>query len=183
MEAARILSGTRSHWVAPFLNQPVILPAGQGADVSLTLIQLINAGLMIGLALAAHLALKGRFGRAWKAVRDDPHAAALCGVNPQRVLLKAHMLGVAIAGVAGILSTAWLGNMDFNASLIYGLKLVFLAALGGALSPGAAALGGAALAAGEAAWAAFAPLAWRDVFIFALLVFVLALRRADQPPG
>jgi branched-chain amino acid transport system permease protein len=63
--------------------------------------------------------------------------------------------------------------MDFGSSLVYGLKIVFIAAIGGALSPGAAALGGASLAFAETAWSAFAPLIWRDLFVFVLLIVVL----------
>jgi branched-chain amino acid transport system permease protein len=174
MELARITSNTRSQWLPPFLNAPVeVLPGA-----SLTIIQLINTALFICLALAAHsLITRTRFGRSWKAVRDDPKAAALCGVNAQSTLRKAHLAGAALAAIAGVLNTAWLGNMDFNASLVYGLKIVFIAAIGGVLSPGAAALGGAGLAVAETVWAAFAPLIWRDVFVFVVLIFVMTMHR------
>jgi branched-chain amino acid transport system permease protein len=181
MEVARIASGSHSPWLQPFLNRPVALSGG----VSLTMIQLINAGLMVLLAVAAHaLVARTRFGRAWKAVRDDPLAASLCGVDPDGTLRHAHLFGAMLAAFAGVLNTAWLGNMDFNASLVYGLKIVFIAAIGGALSPGAAALGGAGLAIAETAWGALAPLVWRDLFVFMLLVFVLAVfrPRAAQAP-
>jgi branched-chain amino acid transport system permease protein len=177
MEVARIASSSHSPWLQPFLNQPVSL----GAGVALTQIQLINAVLMIALALGAHgLVTRTRFGREWKAVRDDPQAASICGVDAGRTMRRAHLAGAMLAAVAGVLNTAWLGNMDFNASLVYGLKIVFIAAVGGSLSPGAAALGGAGLAIAETAWAAFAPLIWRDVFVFAVLVFVLTVLRRQS---
>jgi branched-chain amino acid transport system permease protein len=145
--------------------------------VTLTAIQLGNTALLAFLALGAHLLIaRTSFGRSWAAVRDDPLAAALCGINPARILALAYGTGVAIAALAGLLNTAWLGNMDFGASLTYGLKLVFLAAIGGALSPGAAALGGAGLAVAETLWSALAPLVWRDVLVYGLLALVLILR-------
>jgi branched-chain amino acid transport system permease protein len=180
MEVARLASDTRSFWLPPVLNTPIALAAPGGTPVTLTLIQLVNTGLMTALALTVHLAMRSRFGRNWRAVRDDPAAAALCGIDPTRMLMRAHLAGVAVASLAGVLHTAWLGTMDFGASLTYGLKIVFIAAIGGAVSPGAAALGGAALAFAETLWAAFAPLVWRDLFIFALLVLVLMLRGRDH---
>jgi branched-chain amino acid transport system permease protein len=176
MEAARLAANTRSYWLPPVLNTPVALITFERTGVTLTFIQLLNTGLFVVMVAAIAFLMRSRFGRNWKAVRDDRRAAALCGINADLVLLSAHGLGAGAAALAGMANTLWLGNMDFAASLTYGLKIVFIAAIGGAVSPVAAAFGGAALAFAETAWAAFAPLVWRDLFIFSLLVFVLALR-------
>ncbi|MGL4406013.1 MAG: ABC transporter permease subunit [Notoacmeibacter sp.] len=173
MELARIGSNTHSNWLPPFLNSQVHF----GGGVTLTQIQIINTGLLVGMAGFAHwLTARTRFGRNWNAVRDDAFAARLIGVNSGKVLRQAYFIGAGIAALAALLNTAYLGTMDFNSSLIYGLKIVFIAAIGGTLSPGAAALGGAALAFAETIWSAFAPLIWRDLFVFVLLVFVLVFK-------
>lgn len=170
MELARIGSNTHSNWLPPFFNARVDLSGG----ATLTQIQLINTVLLVAMAGFAHwLCTRTGFGRNWNAVRDDEFAARLIGVDAGRVLRLAYFTGAAVAAMAALLNTAYLGTMDFNSSLIYGLKIVFIAAIGGALSPGAAALGGAALAFAETAWSAFAPLIWRDLFVFILLVLVL----------
>lgn len=183
MEMARIGSDARGLWLPPFFNAPVALAVIGGEAVTLTQIQIVNSSLLALLAFGAHwLVAHTAFGRAWAAVRDDPEAAALCGVDAGRTLRLAHLAGCAIAVLAGILNTAWLGTMDFGASLAYGLKMVFVGAIGGVLSPGAAALGGIALAFAETAWTAFAPLIWRDIFIYGLLVIVLVAWRRI-PPG
>jgi branched-chain amino acid transport system permease protein len=173
MELARIGSGTHSEWLPPFLNNRVDLYGG----VTLTLIQLINTVLLVGMAGFAHwLCTRTGFGRSWNAVRDDEFAARLIGVDSGHVLRLAYFTGASIAALAALLNTSYLGTMDFGSSLVYGLKIVFIAAIGGALSPGAAALGGASLAFAETAWSAFAPLIWRDLFVFVLLIVVLVVK-------
>ncbi len=173
MELARIGSDTHSNWLPPFLNARVDLYGG----VTLTQIQLINTSLLVAMAGFAHwLATRTSFGRSWNAVRDDQFAARLIGVDSGRVLRLSYFIGASIAALAALLNTSYLGTMDFNSSLIYGLKIVFIAAIGGALSPGAAALGGASLAFAETGWSAFAPLIWRDLFVFVLLVLVLMFK-------
>ena len=173
MELARIGSNTHSEWLPPFLNQRVDLSGG----VTLTQIQLINTVLLVAMAGFAHwLCTRSNFGRSWNAVRDDEFAARLIGVDSGRVLRMAYFTGASIAALSALLNTSYLGTMDFGSSLVYGLKIVFIAAIGGALSPGAAALGGASLAFAETAWSAFAPLIWRDLFVFVLLIVVLMVK-------
>ena len=177
MELARIGSDTRSNWLPPFLNARVDLYDG----VTLTQIQLINTVLLIVMVFFAHwLTTRTGFGRNWNAVRDDAFAARLIGVDSGRVLRLAYFAGAGVAALAALLNTSYLGTMDFNSSLIYGLKIVFIASIGGALSPGAAALGGASLAFAETAWSAFAPLIWRDLFVFVLLVVVLMFKNKPE---
>ncbi len=173
MELARIGSGNHSNWLPPFLNNRMYL----NGDVTLTLIQLINTALLIIMAGFAHwLCTRTSFGRNWHAVRDDDFVAQLIGVDSSKVLRIAYFVGASIAALSALLNTSYLGTMDFNSSLVYGLKIVFIAAIGGALSPGAAALGGASLALAETMWSAFAPLIWRDLFVFALLIVVLLVK-------
>ncbi len=184
MECARIGSSTRSLWLAPVLNAPVTLYAGAGFPVTLTTLQILSAAILLALVIAAQAMLSlTAAGRRWRAVRDDSLAAALCGIDARRMLVSTYCLAALLASVTGILATLHYGPMDFGASLIFGLKVVFIAAIGGTLSPALAALGAVAIAFGETLWSAYAPLAWRDLAIFAALVFVLVTRREepDQP--
>jgi branched-chain amino acid transport system permease protein len=180
METARIGTASRALWFAPVFNAPVTLFALDGFAVTLTRLQIVSSLALLALVLAAHFVLvRSSFGRIWRAVRDDGRAAALLGVDVERVLVVTYCLAALVAAVTGILATLHYGTMDFGASLIFGLKVVFIAAIGGALSPGGAALGAAAIALGETLWSGYAPLAWRDLAIFAALVFVLNMRRRD----
>jgi branched-chain amino acid transport system permease protein len=163
MEIARLASETRSIWLPPFLNTPVALFSVDGYAVTLTQIQLLNIALMVGCltAMAVWLARAG-WGRRWKAVRDDPLAAELLGVDSRAVM------------------TSYYGTMDFGAGLMFGLKVVMLGALGGYASPLKSAAGGAILGLAETLWGAFGPLALRDIVMFSALIYILVVTRREQ---
>lgn len=182
MEAARLASGTRSLWLPPFLNAPVTFWKEGAATVGLTVIQLGNTALMLAMiALGAAVLRFGKFGRLWRAVNDDPRAAELCGVDASRVFLGSYVTATLVAAVSGLLSTSYYGNMDFGAGMMFGLKVVMIAGIGGAFHPLHAAAGAALLGLAETLWSAFAPMAWRDPFVFALLVLIVITGRRERP--
>ncbi len=119
---------------------------------------------------------RSAFGRQWRAVADDPRAAALLGVDERRVHARALTLAAALAGLAGVIVTALHGGMGFSGGFALGLKALIAAILGGVGSIGGAALGGLAIAAFEAGWAALMPIEPRDGVVYALLVLVLVMR-------
>lgn len=181
MELSRIAAETRSLWLPPFLNTPVTLWSDPQFPVTLTVIQLLNTALMVALVAAAHAFLKrSAFGRSWRAVSDDAGAAALCGVDGNRVFVAAYGLSALLAAAAGILATSYYGTMDFGAGLVFGVKVLFIAAIGGHTAPLLAAAGAAAMGLGETLWSAYGPMLWRDFAIFSFLVLILVLTRKEQ---
>lgn len=181
MESVRLAAASRSLWLPPLLQQTIIFWRDGSATVSLTAMQLLNTALMTCIVLAGGFILRHtRHGRNWRAVRDDAFAAALCGVDTQRVFLVAYLSGVLLAALAGILMTAYYGTMNSGDGLLLGLKILMIGAVGGYFSPLASAGGAALLAFAETFWSAFAPLVWREPAIFALLVFLLALGRQED---
>ncbi|TCM57670.1 amino acid/amide ABC transporter membrane protein 1 (HAAT family) [Rhizobium sp. PP-F2F-G48] len=182
METARLAAKTRSLWLPPFLNTPVALWSEGAADVSLTLIQLGNIAVMLAIVGLGALVLRfGRAGRLWRAVHDDPRAAELCGVDARSVFLGAYLVATLIACVSGILATSYYGNMDFGAGLLFGLKVVMIAGIGGAGHPLRAAAGAALLGLAETLWSAFGPMAWRDPFVLTLLIVIVVAGGRDRP--
>lgn len=180
MEIARLASETRSIWLPPFLNRPVTLLSVAAETVTLTEIQLLNIALMLAaLALISLWLWKAEWGRRWKAVRDDPLAAELMGVDSRRVFVEAYVAAALFSAFAGILMTSYYGTMDFGAGLMFGLKVVMLGALGGYASPLKSAAGGAVLGLAETLWSAFGPLALRDIVMFSALVYVLVMTRRE----
>lgn len=177
MEIGRIAADTRDFWLPPLLSRPILFLDSDGFKVTLTLLQVGNclAALIILTAAAMHLALS-RFGREWRAVNDDPHAAALCGVHVGRVFRHAVVCGSLCAAAAGIMAALYYGNIGFGTGLVFGLKVLFVAAVGGYLAPARAALGGLAFGLAESIWSAYFPIEWRDAWIFALLIGLLILR-------
>jgi branched-chain amino acid transport system permease protein len=175
-ELSRIAADTHDYWLPPMLAYPVVLAAGPNFHATLTVIQLMNCGLAIAVLLLAGLLLaRTSFGRNWRAVRDDPQAAALCGIDPGLIFTRAILAGGLFAALAGILAALYYGNIGFGAGLTYGLKVLFVTAVGGYLSPAHAALGAAAFGMAESLWAGYFPIEWRDAWMLGLLALLLVL--------
>ncbi len=178
MELGRIAAETRDFWLPPLLAIPVVFARDGAFAATLTVIQIVDvAAIALVLALASSALAMSRFGREWRAVADDPAAAAMCAVDTGRVFRRSIVLGAAAAAGAGILAALHFGNIGFGDGMIFGLKVLFLAAAGGYDSPPRAALGAAAFGMAEALWSGYFLLEWRDAAVFAALVAFLVLRR------
>lgn len=181
METAWLAADTRSLWLPPFLNAPIVFWNDGRFAVILTEIQLINTALMIAIVSGGAAVLRyTAWGRAWRAVTDDPLAAELCGTSADRVFLMAYGAAALVATVCGLLSTSYYGTMDFGAGMMFGLKVLMIAAVGGYGDPLKSAGGAALLGLIETLWSAYGPLLWRDLVVFTLLVLVLVLSRRER---
>lgn len=180
-EVARIAADTKDFWLPPMLAWPVAFAEGPGFKATLTVIQIINIALIAAAVIAGGWVLaRSRFGRRWRAVSDDPLAAALCGVDTRAVFRDAVLGGGLAAALAGVLAALYYGNISFGTGLVYGLKVLFVTAVGGYLSPSRAALGGVAFGMAESLWAGYFPIEWRDAWMFLFLVAMLVLVGAGR---
>lgn len=180
-EAGRIAADTHDLWLPPMLARPIAVAQGGGFRATLTLIQILDCAVVLAaIALGAWALARSRFGRNWRAVCDDPVAAALCGVDADAVCRGAVLGGALCAALAGVLAALYYGNIGFGAGLVYGLKILFVTAVGGYLSPARAALGGFAFGMGEALWAGYFAIEWRDAWMLALLAAMLVLTGAGR---
>lgn len=181
METARLAAGTRSLWLPPLLNRPLVLWDDAAFPVTLTVLQVANSFLMAAIVVAGNLWLgRSAWGRRWRAVADDRAAAELCGIDAARVYLAAYGAAALVAGVSGILAVSYYGNMDFGAGLVFGVKVLFIAAIGGYGTPVLAALGGAGIGMAETLWNAYGAFLWRDLVIFSGLVLLLVIFRREK---
>jgi len=181
MEVARLAAETRDLWLPPLLATPVVFAERPGFKATLTVIQLLNCGIALATILAASALLGvSRFGRAWHAVADDAHAAAMCGLDVGAVFRNTIVAGGLLAALAGVLAGLYYGNVSFGSGLVYGLKVLFITAVGGYHAPSRAALGAAAFGMAESLWAGYFPLEWRDAWMFAFLAAMLVLRLAGR---
>ncbi len=181
METARLASDTKSLWLSPFLNSVVVFWSDGAFKVTLTEIQLINTGLMCAMIALGVIIMRGTsWGRLWRAVTDDPLAAELCGTSADRVFLVAYAAAGLIATACGILATFYYGTMDFGAGLMFGLKVLMVAAVGGYSDPLKSAGGAAGLGVAETMWSAYGPYLWRDLVVFSLLILLLVLSRRER---
>jgi branched-chain amino acid transport system permease protein len=180
-ELARIAADAKDFWLPPMLSQPVVFAEQPGFQATLTAIQLVNCGIIIAaVALGGWTLARSRFGREWRAVSDDPHAAQLCGVDTRAVFRMAVLGGGLAAALAGVLAGLYYGNISFGTGLTYGLKILFITAVGGYLSPVRAAAGGVAFGLAESLWAGYFPIEWRDTWMFLFLVAMLVLIGAGR---
>ncbi|SMD06738.1 branched-chain amino acid ABC transporter permease [Rhizobium sp. RU36D] len=180
-ESTRIAMDSRTLWLSPFLNVPVTLFEEDGFRVTLTVIQLGNAAIMVGLiALGQAVLLWTRAGLIWRAVADDPQAAALCGVDAGAVFILSYVAASGMAGICGILATSYYGTMDIGAGMMFGLKVVLIAAAGGHGVPWRSALGAAIVGLAETLWSSYAPILWRDLVVISALVAVLVVSRRER---
>jgi ribose transport system permease protein len=72
-----------------------------------------------------------RFGRHLYAVGGNERAAALSGLNVQRIKLAVYTLGGALAGAAGLLTAARLDSATPNAGVGYELDSIAAVVIGG----------------------------------------------------
>lgn len=181
MEGARLAAETRELWLPPLLNKPIVFWSGAGFPVSLTVLQVINIAAMLTMIAAGHLVLShGAWGRRWRAVADDPLAAELTGTNADRVFLMSYAAAALYASACGILATSYYGTMDFGAGLLFGLKVVLIAAAGGHSHPLRSASGAAVIGFAETLWSGYGPILWRDLVIVSMLVLVLVTSRRER---
>ncbi|WP_411035226.1 branched-chain amino acid ABC transporter permease [Shinella sp. BYT-45] len=181
METARLASDTRSLWLPPLLAAPVVFWDDPAFPVTLTVLQLANTlAMLLIVALGHAFLIRSAWGRRWRAVSEDRMAAELCGVDAAGVYLSAYAAAALVAGLTGILAVSYYGNMDFGAGLVFGVKVLFIAAIGGAGAPLLSALGGAAMGFAETLWSAYGDFLWRDLVIFSALVLLLVIFRRER---
>ncbi|MBC7147937.1 MAG: branched-chain amino acid ABC transporter permease [Rhizobium sp.] len=179
-ELTRLAMDSREIWLSPFLNDRLVFFRHGGAEVGLTAIQVGNAAIMAALVALGHLLLvRTRAGRVWRAVADDAHAAELCGVNADAVFALSYLFAAFVATVCAILATSYYGTMDFSSGLLFGLKVVLIAAIGGHSVPLRSALGAALYGFAETLWGSYLPLAWRDMALFSMLVLLAVMYRRE----
>jgi branched-chain amino acid transport system permease protein len=88
--------------------------------------------------------------------------------------------GAFFAALAGTEAALYYGNISFGTGLVYGLKILFVTAVGGYRAPLPAAAGAACFGIGESLWAGYFPIEWRDGWMFAFLVALLVLTGAGK---
>lgn len=179
MELGRLAMDSRDLWLPPMLATTVVFWRDGDFPVTLTLIQLIDIGIVAAAIAGAALFLaRSRFGANWRAICDDPLAAQMCGVDSRRIFRASIVGSGLLAALAGVLAAVHFGNISFDTGLVFGLKVLFVAALGLG-SPVSAAAGAAFVGLAESLWTGYFPAEWRDAAIFSALAAVLVLRSTD----
>jgi branched-chain amino acid transport system permease protein len=148
--------------------------------INISNINLITIGITVILFVLLFLFVKRtQLGISMRATSEDRMAAQLVGININRVILTAFILGSALAGIAGYLWAARLGKIDPLMGFIPLLKAFVAAVIGGFGSLAGAVLGAYVLGFAEIFLIGFLPptlSSYRDAFVFLFLIIVLLIR-------
>lgn len=139
---------------------------------------------VVMMAILYTIVMRTKIGKAMRAVSEDKEAAALMGINVDRIIVITFALGGAMAGVAGVLYSLVFKQVHFFMGFVPGIKAFTSAVLGGIGNVPGAMLGGMFLGIVESIGPALfldglgivAPYQLRDVIAFTMLVMVLMFR-------
>lgn len=188
LQTIAMLVWTRNPQMFPQLLplEPIEVFAGASAHPAITNLTALTT---IGIALSVMLALlvlveRTRFGRAMRAVAENPQVASLMGINPNRIIVLTFAIGGALAALAGILMASNYGSANFYMGFLPGIKAFTAAVLGGIGNLKGAMLGGLLLGLIEALGTGYLGAAtngvfgsnYQDVFAFIVLIAVLVFR-------
>jgi branched-chain amino acid transport system permease protein len=138
--------------------------------------QLENLGVAIALMALVFLFLRyTRFGRAMRAVADNPDLARLKGIDPRRIAIAAIALGAGLAGIGGVLIGAD-GSVDPLTGYRLLLSVFAAAVLGGLGSIPGAVLGALSIGMAEELALLAVPATYRSAIGFFAILFMLTFR-------
>ncbi|MDX6437960.1 MAG: branched-chain amino acid transport system permease protein [Gaiellaceae bacterium] len=134
---------------------------------------LTAVALMIGLTL---LVSRTRLGKAMRATAFDREAAAMQGIDVDRVIVATFFIGSALAGAAGVMVGLVFYKVYHLMGFIAGLKGFTAAVVGGIGSIPGAMLGGLLIGLAEAFITGYVSSTFQDVFVFSILIVLLLVR-------
>lgn len=145
--------------------------------VTFTNLQIFISIFSVILMIALHVFIKNtRTGKAMRALADDLQAARLMGVNADRLISIAFVIGSALAGAGGVMFGIYYNTINFHDGYMVGLKAFTAAVLGGIGNVPGAMLGGILIGVLEALGAGYWSSEWKNVFAFFVLILILLFR-------
>ena len=180
-----VFRGLFGSGIARYPDMPVLSGALDlgGLRVLRTQAVVIITALVLMAGLYAFVMLS-KTGKAMRAVSEDKDAAALMGIDVDRIIATTFALGGALAGAAGVLYALIFGQVQFFMGFIPGIKAFTAAVLGGIGNVPGAMLGGLFLGVFESVGPSLfldglgipSPNQLKDAIAFTMLVFILIFR-------
>ena len=121
------------------------------------------------------LVSKTRTGKAMRATSFDREAAAMMGINIDRVIVFTFVLGSALAGAAGVMFALRVPT-QVSIGFVAGLKGFTAAVIGGIGSIPGAMAGGLILGFAEAYSQGYISTKWSDLIVFSILIAFMIFR-------
>jgi len=153
--------------------------------LSISISQLVVLGTALTAMLFLYLVVqKTKMGTAMRAVSEDRDAAALMGIDSNRIIIFTFVLGACMAGIGGVLYCFVYKQIYFFSGFLPGIKAFSAAVLGGIGNIPGAMAGGFFLGVVESMGPPLfldgigipAPYQLRDLIAFTMLVLVLVFR-------
>jgi branched-chain amino acid transport system permease protein len=133
----------------------------------------VTAPMMIGL----HLFIRhAKLGKAMRATAQDREAAAIMGINVERIIMLTFFIGGALAGAAGMVFGVYLNTGRYLMGFEAGLKAFTAAVLGGIGNIPGAVLGGYLIGLLSSFSDQYLSAAWTRASVFLILVLVLVFK-------
>lgn len=149
----------------------------QLGTLHITLLQIVILVFsFILMGILYYVIQKTLFGSAIRASALDRNTAALMGINFNKVIFFIFTLGPALGAVTGVMVGMYYRQISFTMGWNYGLKAFTATILGGIGNLPGAMFGGLILGLLEMFGGAYISAAWKDVFVFLILILVLIFR-------
>ena len=147
---------------------------------TVSMIDAVTLACTIILTIAVVLIIyRTAMGKAMRAVADNMEASDLMGIDKNRVITAAFVIGSVLAAVAGILYSGKYTSFSNDMGFMLGVKAFIAAVLGGLGSLTGAVAGGYIMAALEVFFSGYLPRgvgSYQTAFTFLVLILVLLIR-------
>lgn len=146
-------------------------------DIQITYLKLVTIVVSISLmALIYWIVEKTLFGAAVRATALDRETATLMGIDFRKIIFFVFSVGPALGAMAGVFAGLNYSRIIFSMGWGYGLKAFTATILGGIGNIPGAMIGGILLGMMEALFEGFVSGAWKNVFVFLILIIILIIR-------
>ncbi len=155
------------------LTDPLFVVNGVNVQLIQVIVLATTVGLMVALTL---LVAKTRTGKAMRATSYDREAAAMMGIDTDRVIASTFFIGSVLAGAAGVMFGLLFSQVFHFMGFLAGLKGFTAAVVGGIGSIPGAMLGGLVVGLAESFAGGYLGGRWADLTVFGILILVLLIR-------
>jgi branched-chain amino acid transport system permease protein len=161
-------------------DTPQLIPFSTGIEagplrISLVRILVIGSAVFLMIALTL-LVSRTQFGKAMRATSYDREAAAMMGIDVDRVIVLTFLIGSVLAGAAGVMVGLVFERVFHFMGFVAGLKGFTAAVIGGIGNIPGAMLGGLVIGLAESFTASYISSTFQNLIVFGILIAVMLVR-------
>lgn len=161
-------------------DAPTLIPIESGITIGPINVWLVRILVIVTAAVLMVLLTlwvgRTKTGKAVRAVSFDREAAAMMGIDVDRVIVVTFLIGSALAGVGGVMVGLVFGRIFHLMGFVAGLKAFTAAVVGGIGSIPGAMLGGLLIGFAEAYATGYISSTFQNLIVFGLLIAFLLVR-------